>query len=200
MADSAYYQLHRLTYKHCISLSRLLVLLVDSFNNPEFYKKYNIRKGNRTKLYKDSDDQSGFFYINNKTHQYSRIGNLGTIDTHCLSYDVHSTFIHFDGAYNKRVYFDELDYSEEFFFQQSLIHEGNALIYMIVFPYLKKHCKYNFEIDINFDVLTFCSIAPEIKNTMLEEDLWDSVKDLYSMSLEKCDNLSYEKEMFNRVE
>lgn len=200
MANSAYYQLHRLTYKHCIALSKLLVLISNCINDSEFNKKYNINRENGKKYVKDSDEVSGYLSINTGVQHYSRIGNLGTIDTHCLTYDIDSTFVHFDGVYQNKISFDELDCSEEFFFQQSLIHEGNALIYMIVFPYLKKHCKYNFEVDLSFDLLTFCSNAIEIKNPMLEEGLWDSLKDLYSMSFQKCDNLSYEKEMYNRVE
>lgn len=201
MDNIGYYQLHRLTYNHCIAFAKLITLVINNINNQDFFKKHDLKLLSDRCVVCDKiasgsyQSRIGVRFVGNSIN---RIGNLGTIDTHCLTYNIYGNIISFDGTFIDSLLFSDLDYSEEFFFQNSLLYEGNALIYMIVFPYLRKHCHYDFELDSGVDFIKFCSIIPEIKGAMQEEGLWGTVLDLYKMADEKFN--TYDKEMWNRIE
>lgn len=164
-------------YRHCIAYAKALTHIGTVMFDECFTEENDIFIYDEA-FYHRLHETSIMSGIYARSMQECRVGCFGALETHCLSLVKNVSVISLDGDQYLEISVNDLDYSEEAFFQNSLVHNRPNLFYITVFSYLYKHCFNNFSLESNLvHVLKFCDyLREEIKNTDYYNDLMELLK------------------------
>lgn len=183
------YVFHRLEYKHCIAYARALTDILPRLKDVKFLESYDMRFHNNVLEYIESDDSElneVWLDFGQSCIDKNRVGNLGPFFTHCLNFDLSDKTLVLDRNEILRLNLNDMDYSEESFFQYSLLYEPNDLLYTIVFPYLHEHLKGTTvqRADITFSLVNLFKYSDVFKEICIKGGYFDDLADLNNMAFE----------------
>lgn len=179
------YNFHRLELRHCIAFAKTLMCIIDTLSSKTFRKDNDLclKKGKVQKY--DYTDET-YFYIFLGTNDSTRVGCLGTVGTHCFTWNPNSSTVRIDT--NDTCYADLSTESdlESVMFQHMLIHKPNEILYLVAFSYLLQNYKSGFTIETDIDEIM--DEIPSLKDILEEKDFYQDFRDLYDMHRELSDN------------
>lgn len=176
------YQFHRLEFRHCVAFAKTLMCIIDTLSNKSFLKDNDLfLKKNRVV----SSDVGVELYveISVDTEDSSRVGCIGTIGTHCFTWNPNTSQVRIDRNNSRWVNLSTEPDLESVMFQLSLIHEPNELLYIIVFSYLSQNYDKPTGFFIESDIDEIMEEIPSLKDILVQKDFYEDFRDLYDMHL-----------------
>lgn len=139
-----------LEYKHCIAYSMFVEDLINALHDPEIRRECKIIRIENDRFYINTGirkidlDILSVDTTSTPTLISSRVGNFEFYWTHCYEFNKDSKHdFMIDGDLCEKIKYS-YDYTEEMFFQNSLLYKNCDLFYIILFNYLKCNLNHSF--------------------------------------------------------
>lgn len=163
-----------LQYNHCIAYAKFIEDLINFLCNESNAKKYKIMLDDARFYFHDKVDLG----IRKLSHYHNtRVGNHEWYWTHCYEFDVNCDEYMIDGDLCKTLQYCN-DYSEELFFQNSLLYKNCDLFYVILFNYLKMNLQYSFSVyDAPIPEIIF-QYFPNLLDIAIKKDYYNDLIEL----------------------
>ncbi|HEA3651715.1 TPA: hypothetical protein RVU01_005364 [Escherichia coli] len=181
------YQFHRLEFRHCVAFAKTLMCIIDTLSSKQFRKDNDLfLKKNRV----SSSDIGIELYVDIciDTEDSTRAGCIGSIDTHCFTWNPNTSQVRIDYRNSRWVDLSTESDLESAMFQLSLIHNPNELLYIITFSYLLQNYDNPSGFFIESDIEEIMEEFPSLKDILEEKDFYEDFRDLYDMHLELFKN------------